>query len=296
MKLLVTGREGQLARSLLERASAYPDIDVTALGRPDLDLERPESARRAIRELRPDMVVNAAAYTAVDQAEQEPYRAFRINAHGAGEVAAAASEVGAAIIHLSTDYVFDGSARVPWQPGDATGPLNIYGASKLAGEEQVSAANPKHLIIRTSWVFSPFGRNFMRTMLRLGAEREEVRVVSDQQGCPTNALDLADAILTVASRWSEGSQAGVGATMHVAGAERCSWAEFAEAVFEASGQIAGPVARVVPVPSSEFPTPARRPTWSVLDCTAFEQAFDFPMRSWRKGLSETVSRILRDVG
>nr|WP_237219923.1 dTDP-4-dehydrorhamnose reductase [Sphingomonas arenae] len=292
--MLITGREGQLARSLVERAAEVRGLEVHAIGRPELDLEQPGRAAAVIREIRPDLVVNAAAYTAVDQAEQEPERAFRVNADGAGEVAAAAREVGARVIQISTDYVFPGLGEWPWRPDDATGPLNVYGASKLAGEEQVRAANPEHLVLRTSWVFGGHGRNFVSTMLRLARERDVVRVVDDQRGCPTPADDLADAILAVAERWRAGGSEGLGETMHVAGAGPCSWAEFASAIFAVSAAQAGPSAEVVPIPSSEFPTPARRPMFSVLDCGTFEREFNWPMRRWSDALPEVVARLLRD--
>jgi dTDP-4-dehydrorhamnose reductase len=279
---------------LLESAAGFPDVEIQALGRPELELEQPGSATRVIFAVRPDVVVNAAAYTAVDLAEEEPERAFQVNGEAAGEVASAAREIGAAVIQVSTDYVFDGSSTRAWRPDDQTSPLNVYGASKVMGEQQVRARNPRHLILRTSWVFSPFGRNFIRTMLRLAADRDEVRVVGDQRGCPTSALDLAEAILQVASRWDPGDDTAQGSTMHVAGAESCSWAEFAQAIFEASASAEGPVARVVPITAAEFPTLARRPAFSVLDCSAFEQAFAWPMPRWRDALPSVVGRILRD--
>jgi dTDP-4-dehydrorhamnose reductase len=292
MKVLVTGREGQLVRSLVERARDRPGLEVVTAGRPAVDLEQPGSLRAAVRAAAPDLVINAAAYTAVDQAEREPERAFRINADAAGEAAAAARETGARIIQLSTDYVFDGTGTRPWRPDDGTAPLGVYGASKLAGEEQVRAGSPQHLIVRTAWVYSPFGRNFVRTMLRLAAERDEVRVVADQRGGPTNALDLADGLLHVASAWASGSDTGLGRTMHFAGQEPCSWAVLGEAVFAASARLDGPSARVVPIGSADYPTPAQRPANSVLDCRDFEVAFGWPMPRWRSSLGEVVRRLL----
>lgn len=292
MRILVTGREGQLVRSLVEHAAGRADLELITAGRPEIDLERPGSIAEAIDAARPDLVVNAAAYTAVDQAEQEREQAFRINADAAGEAAAAARDVGARFVQISTDYVFDGSGDRAWRPDDPTGPLGVYGASKLAGEQQVRAAHPEALILRTAWVYSPFGKNFVKTMLRLAEQRDEVRVVGDQRGCPTNGLDIADAVLRVAEIWAEGRDAGVGSTMHVGGSEACSWAEFAEGVFAASAACGGPSARVVPITTAEFPTPARRPANSVLDSSAFEQAFGWPIPSWRDSLAPVVERIL----
>jgi dTDP-4-dehydrorhamnose reductase len=265
---------------------------VQAVGRPELDLERPGSAAALIRELRPDVVVNAAAYTGVDRAEQDAARAFQINANGAGEVSAAAWEIGAKVVQISTDYVFSGVAERAWQPGDPTHPQNIYGASKLAGERQVRAANPNHLILRTSWVFSPFGRNFVSTMLRLAGEREEVTVVDDQFGRPTSAHDLAAAILAVSSRW-QAELVGLGSTMHFAGAGRCNWAAFAQAVFDVSREAGGPTARVVPIATNKLATPARRPAYSVLDCSTFRNTFELPTPAWSQALPATITRLLR---
>src|SRR5437660_1636965 len=197
MKVLVTGTEGQLARSLVERARLHPAIDLVAIGRPMLDMEVAGSAAAAIAEAAPDVVVNAAAYTAVDQAEDEPERAFRVNADAAGEVAAAATRAGAAVIQLSTDYVFNGRAEGPYREDAPVDPLGVYGRSKLAGEEQVRAANPRHAIVRTAWVYSPFGRNFIKSMMAGAGVRDRLTVVDDQRGSPTSALDLADGLLAM---------------------------------------------------------------------------------------------------
>ena len=293
---MVTGREGQLARSLVEKAASYPGLELLPAGRPEVDLEQPGSVSRAIWATSPELVINAAAYTAVDQAEAEPERAFRINADAAGEAAAAAREVGAKIIQISTDYVFPGTGDRAWRPDDPVAPLGAYGASKLAGEEQVRAANPDHLIVRTAWVFSPFGRNFVRTMLRLAGQGREVRVVADQRGCPTGALDLSEALLAVAAAWAGGSNAGTGRTMHLAGQEPCSWADFAEAIFEASRAAGGPVARAIPIATEDFPTPARRPANSLLDSGVFHATFGTAPLDWQSHLPDVVRRLLQEAG
>lgn len=294
MRILVTGREGQLVRSLLERASAFPDLEVIAAGRPLVDLAEPDSIGTAIRAVQPDLVINAAAYTAVDRAEAEPELAFRINAEAAGEAAAAAREVGAPVIQLSTDYVFDGRSGEPYREDAPTNPLNIYGASKLRGEEAVRSANPRHLILRTSWVYSPFGSNFVKTMLRLAEERKEVRVVADQHGSPTSALDLADALLRIA-REMPSRTAGEGSTCHLAGAGSCSWAEFAAEIFKASEASGGPSAIVVPIGSSDYPTPAARPLRSVLDTSAIRTAFGIQLRPWQSSVRDVVARLLKQA-
>ena len=292
MKLLVTGHHGQLARSLLERSAGRESIELVAIGRPEVDLEVPGSVAAAVRAIAPDVVINAAAYTAVDQAEDEPDRAFRVNAEAAGEAAAAARDVGAAIVQVSTDYVFDGRSDQPYREDAATNPLGVYGASKLAGEEQVRSANPDHLILRTAWVYSPFARNFVKTMLRLAADRDEVAVVADQRGSPTSALDFADAIFVVLDSWSGGGPRGAGATMHLAGRRACSWAEFADEIFRASAQAGGPVASVRPIATSEFPTRAKRPANSTLNSAAFEKAFGHSLPEWSRSLAPVVRRLV----
>ncbi|HWT63448.1 MAG TPA: dTDP-4-dehydrorhamnose reductase, partial [Ochrobactrum sp.] len=198
MKIAVTGREGQVVQSLLERVAQRPDLQVIALGRPELDLAKPETVRSAIEATKPDLVVSAAAYTAVDLAEDEPELAFAVNAAGAEAVAEAAKACGAPVIHLSTDYVFAGDAGDPYVEADVTGPRSVYGSSKLEGERLVAQANPKHIILLTAWVYSPFGKNFVKTMLKLAETRDALSVVSDQWGNPTSALDIADEIIQVA--------------------------------------------------------------------------------------------------
>ena len=287
MRVLVTGLQSQLARSLQEKALVHPDIQLELAGRPQLELSEPGRAAAIIAERRPDVVINAAAYTMVDQAESEPELAFRINGDAAGEVAAAAREVGAKVIQISTDYVFDGNAAAPYTEDAPTAPLGVYGRSKLAGEEQVRAGNPDHLIVRTSWVYSPFGHNFVKTMLRLAADRNELRIVSDQKGCPTSALDLADALLATLSRVRDW-----GATYHLAAPEPCSWADLASAVFEASRTAGGPSADVIPIPTAEYPTPARRPMYSVLDSGRFARDFGIRLPRWENSVADVVERLV----
>lgn len=296
MRLLITGREGQLARSLAERAAVHEGFELHFAGRPEVDLERPGSVAAAIVAMRPDVVINAAAYTDVDRAEDEPERAVRVNAEAAGEAAEAAAAVGAAIIQVSTDYVFDGAAHEPYREDAATNPINVYGSSKLAGEEQVRTANDRHLIIRSSWLVGPFGNNFVKTMLRLARERDEIRVVADQRGSPTGTLMLADAILAVLARWSDPahSDRGLGQTYHVAGNGVCSWAELAEQVMRGSAAAGADTARIIPIASSAYPTKARRPSFSALDASRFEQAFSFPLEPWQPMVDRLVERLCGD--
>jgi dTDP-4-dehydrorhamnose reductase len=290
IRLLVTGTNGQVARALVDRAGLFPEITVLAVGRPQLDLESIVTILPALSEARPDLIVNAAAYTAVDKAEEEPQRAFAINRDGAAAVSAAASTLDVPLIHLSTDYVFSGSKATAYVEGDETGPLGVYGKSKLAGELAVRSANPSALIFRTSWLYSPFGSNFVKTMLRLAVEKPVLRVVDDQMGSPTSALELAEAILRISSRAGDGA----GATFHVAGKGSTSWCGLAKHVFEVSRLAGGPAAEVVPISTSEYPTPARRPANSRLNTLAFDTCFGHSQRDWRAGVEETVRRTLVD--
>ena len=269
MRILVTGRHGQLAQSLAERGGD----DIILLGRPDLDLAIPGSPRSAILAARPDLVVNAAAFTAVDLAETEEAAARRINADAAGEIAASARELGVPMIHISTDYVFDGQASEPYAETAATGPINAYGRTKLAGEEAVRAATPDHFILRTSWLVSPFGQNFVRTMVDLGQQRDSLSVVADQHGNPTSALDLADAILVVARRWATGDCTGLGQTYHLAGTGIARWLDLAVAVQEEAGN----AAKVTPIATADWPTAAARPAYSALNCAKFARDFGYTM-------------------
>lgn len=284
MKILVIGRHGQLAQSLAERGGT----SIALAGRPKLDLAVTGSARTAILAARPDLVVNAAAFTAVDLAETEEARAYRINADAAGEIAAVAQEAGIPVIQISTDYVFDGRTSVPYFETAATNPINAYGRTKLAGEEAVRPANPDHLILRTSWLVSPFGKNFVRTMVDLGQQRDSLSVVADQYGNPTSALDLADAILLVARRWTTGDRVGMGQTYHLAGTGIASWFDLAVAV----QQEAGSIVMVQPIATADWPTPAARPTHSALDCTKFARDFGHIMPGWRASLSPIVKRLV----
>lgn len=282
MSILVIGKTGQVARALSRRASAR-GFALQNIARDEFDLEAPVAD--AILSRAPSIVINAAAYTAVDAAEREPERAFQINAVGAGVVAAAAAAAKATCIHISTDYVFPGDKCEPYIETDATGPTGIYGASKLEGERKVLAANPRSAIVRTAWVFDANGKNFVRTMLRLARTKREVSVVADQRGCPTFADDLADALLTLA-------QAQVsGGIYHCAGAGDTTWAGFAEAIFGAAGEAGGPSALVSPIATCDYPTPAKRPANSRLDCTKLWMDHGISMRPWTESLKQCVSEI-----
>lgn len=289
MKVLVTGREGQVAQSLARAGIAGAELVFAA--RPDLDLADFASIERSVATTNPDLVVSAAAYTAVDRAEDEPDLAMRINGEAPGVLARAAAKAGARIIHLSTDYVFDGSGDRPWREGDATGPLSVYGTSKLAGEVAVAAANPAHAIVRTAWVYSPFGANFVKTMLRLAETRDTLGVVADQYGNPTAAADIAAAIGAVVARWREGG--GPQGLWHFAGTGEAHWADFARAIFAASAARGGPSASVTDIASAAYPTRAVRPGNSRLDSSRFAADFGHAARPWRDALDEAVAELVR---
>jgi dTDP-4-dehydrorhamnose reductase len=264
-----------LGRAVVEAATRRGH-DVRGQTRSQLDVTDAGAVERALDAARPQAVVHCAAYTDVDGAESDRATAEAVNATGAGYVAAAAAAVGAAIVHISTDYVFDGSKREPWLESDPTGPLGVYGESKLAGEIAVAQANPAHTIVRTSWLFGAGGRNFVDTMLALGAQREEVSVVIDQIGCPTWTGHLAAALVRIAE------QPGEPGIRHLAGAGSCSWNELAREVFERAGL----ECRVLPASTDDFPRPARRPAYSVLGS---ERADAIALPSWRDGVAEYLA-------
>lgn len=292
MRLIVTGREGQVARSLGSLAGRHGNLDVVFLGRPDFDLQDRESVRRAIAAADGDVVVSAAAYTAVDQAEDEADLAHAVNADGAGAVAAAASERGLPVIHLSTDYVFAGDAPEPYEEEDGPDPQGIYGRTKFAGERAVAAANPQHVILRTAWVYSPFGKNFVKTMLRLAADRDEIAVVSDQWGNPTSALDIADGILHVAHRLADGHSPDCFGIFHLAGTGTTNWSGFAKEIMAASAENGGPSAAILPITTAEFPTKARRPANSRLCTDKFARVYGWRAPEWQQSTERTVGWLL----
>lgn len=292
MRLAVTGRDGQVALSLAERAGG--DVEIVRIGRPELDLARPGSIAPALCAVRPDIVVSAAAHTAVDRAEDEPDLAFAINARGAGEVAVAAAGLGVPVIHLSTDYVFDGDADEPYGEDHPPAPRSVYGASKLAGERAVAEANPRHLILRTAWVYSPFGRNFVRTMLRLAAGRDEIAVVSDQWGNPTSALDIADGILAAAWKLHRTADFPAYGVYHLAGAGATNWSGLARHVLETSAGLGGPRADIREIATADYPTRARRPANSRLSTEKFAADFGWRAPQWRGSVEEVVRRLLAE--
>lgn len=291
MRILVIGREGQVARSLAERLAPAHELSFAA--RPELDLADPASIERGVATAGAELIINAAAYTAVDRAEDEPELAMAVNAHGPAALAATAKRRGARLIHLSTDYVFDGSLDRPYREDDSVAPLGVYGTTKLAGEEAVRASGASYAILRTAWVYSPFGQNFVKTMLRLGSERDTLRVVEDQQGCPTSALDIADAIGAIAECWQRDPIRGIDTTYHFAGTGATNWADFARVIFAESAGHGGPAAAVEGIPGSAWPTSASRPANSRLDCTRFTETFGMVPPRWQESLAKVVARLTR---
>lgn len=301
MRILVLGANGQVGAELLPRLAPLGKVvAATRSGHlPDgaacelADLSAPESLPSLLARVAPDVVVNAAAYTAVDRAEQERDLAFRVNAEAPGVLALACADAGIRLVHFSTDYVFDGQGSRPWREDDPTGPLGVYGASKLAGEQAVLAADAMHLVFRLCWVYAAHGQNFLRTMLRLGAEREQLRVVADQRGTPTPAHLIADAVAAALD-----PPRRRGGLYHLAAAGECSWHGFATAIFDGalSRGLLARVPAVEAIPSSEYPTPARRPAYSRLDCARLQADFGIALPDWRRGLDEVLDRLSRHPG
>ncbi len=278
MSLLVFGRSGQVARELARLAP-----EASFLGRDAADLSVQGQCEAAIRAAKPDAVINAAAWTNVDGAETAEAEATRVNGDAPGEMARACAALGVPFVQISTDYVFDGSGDAPWSPDDATGPLGAYGRSKLAGEAAVADAGGRYAILRTSWVFSAHGANFVKTMLRLGAERETLSVVEDQVGGPTAAADIAAACLALAKSLRSGGPSGV---QHFAGAPDVSWAGFARAIMERASLDCA----INGIPSSDYPTPAARPGNSRLDCSGLA-AHGIARPDWRTALEDVLAEL-----
>lgn len=294
MRLVVTGKVGQIARALLE-AGARQGVDVVPVGRPELDLLTPQDGLTRLAQAMPDAIVSAAAYTAVDKAEREAEVAEAINAAGPAALAGLAAELNIPIIHLSTDYVFDGRKPTAYLETDPTNPLGVYGATKLQGELAVASTTANHAILRTAWVYSPFGNNFLKTMLRLAGTTPKLRVVDDQRGNPTSALDVADAIVSIAnnlvSRPADLSLRGI---FHLVGAGTVSWAGFATEIFAGSASLGGPRADVVPISTADYPTAARRPANSHLDTTKLQEVHGVVLPPWQRSTLDVVRRLLSD--
>jgi dTDP-4-dehydrorhamnose reductase len=288
--ILVAGKSGQLARCLLDSAVLH-NVPMVAVGRPELDLENGEGIDRVMAAVEPSAIVNAAAYTAVDRAEAESERAFAVNCDGATLLAAGAARRGIPFIQISTDYVFDGSKRSPYREDDVPAPQNVYGSSKLAGEIAVLKACPGAAVIRTSWVYSPYGNNFVRTMLRLSDEQPVVRIVEDQRGTPTSATDLAVAILAIVEQLRSANGCDGAGIYHLAGDGETSWHGFATAVFASLARRGRRVPTLQAITTAEYPTPARRPKNSCLDSSRAERVFGVRLPPWRSSLEECLDQL-----
>ncbi|MET1066833.1 MAG: dTDP-4-dehydrorhamnose reductase [Pseudomonas prosekii] len=286
MKILINGQHGQVSQELQRHLSHLGELVV--LGREQLDLAQPEQIRQQVQSIRPDLIINAAAHTAVDQAESEPQLAFAINASAPGILAEQALELGVPLIHYSTDYVFDGSKPAPYTEDDAPNPLGVYGKSKLAGEQAISAVQGQHLILRTSWVYSTHGRNFLLTMQRLLQEKPEMRIVADQIGAPTWAGTIARSTLALIERWQAGNP-GAWGTYHLTAQGETSWFGFAQAIGAALREQGKPCANLLPIPSSAYPTPAARPLNSRLDCSRLQREWGVSQADWQTALRECLA-------
>lgn len=276
--IIAFGKGGQVGTELAR-------LGAKVMGRDDADLTQPETLDAVIRAANPTMVLNAAAWTAVDAAEDEEATARLVNADAPGAMARTCAELGIPLVHVSTDYVFDGSGTAPWKPDDPVAPLGAYGRTKAEGEDQVRLAGGTAVILRTSWVFSAHGTNFVKTMLRLGAERDELRIVADQIGGPTPAKAIAAAMVAIGGRLSE--DPSLAGTYHFSGRADCSWADFAHAIFAEAGVFCS----VEDIPSSDYPTPAPRPLNSRLDCRSTRAAFGIDRPDWRLGLREALEAL-----
>ena len=293
MRILLTGTSGQVGGVIKETLQGH---DVVAPTRGEFDLRQIESISSYVVQVTPQLIINCAAYTAVDQAEREPDLAKLINAVAPSLLAAAAHDIGAGLIHFSTDYVFDGAARLPYLENDACAPLNVYGRSKLDGEHAISRTLNAHLIIRTAWVYSATGRNFLRTMLRLANERAAIRVVDDQTGAPTSAILLAEAIARIVDLMNDAPvrflrhHAGI---LNVTCRGSTTWYGFAKAIFEELQKQGGSLVEAKPITTADYPTPARRPAYSVLDLARIKQEFGIIPLHWREDLSRVMLQVKR---
>jgi dTDP-4-dehydrorhamnose reductase len=293
MRILIAGWQGQIARAFVEAAPRRAEITACAVGRPALDICEPRTIERALSDAGPDIVINAAAYTAVDKAETEPARAFALNRDGARLLALAAARRGVPIIHISTDQVFDGRKMAPYVETDDPAPLSIYGRSKLEGETAVQAANPMHIILRTAWVYSAVGRNFVKTILEQAKSHDRLRIVDDQHGNPTYAPHLVDALISIAVRMKgqdvSDHRWGI---YHAAGSGGATWWDLAGEALRRSAALGGPAVPVDPITTAEYPTASPRPMNSELDCTKLEQTFGLRLPRWQDGVAECVGRLL----
>lgn len=289
--ILVVGKSGQLAHCLRDAATRR-NVWLATVGRPNLDLNNNSAGiDDLVAAIEPSAIINAAGYTAVDRAEAEPERAFMINRDGAAQLASVAKKRAVPLIHISTDYVFGGDKLSPYREGDIPAPLNAYGRSKREGEVAVLDAYPRAVVIRTSWLYSPYGHNFVRVMLRLAATQTNVRVVDDQRGTPTSASDLADGLLDIVQQLDADRGGDTAGIFHLAGQGEATWHGFAEAIFASLARRGQPVPRLQGITTEAYPTPARRPQNSCLDCSKVERAFGVCLAPWQASLERCLDRL-----
>jgi dTDP-4-dehydrorhamnose reductase len=291
MKVLVLGHQGMLAQELCFCLAAA-GFTVVSRGRPEVDITHARSVRQTLAAAQPAILINAAAYTAVDQAETEPDMAFAVNRDGVAHVAAACRDAGIPLLHVSTDYVFDGLASRPYCEDDRTAPLGVYGQSKWEGEETIRRCHQEHVIVRTAWLYGRHGHNFVQTILRLAREREVLRVVDDQYGCPTWSRALAEALVTMCHRIGHGKNLVPWGTYHFCGAGQTTWYGFAQAIIE-EAKASEPlcVREMVPIPTTAYPTPARRPPYAVLNCAKIQSVFGITPPPWRASLHDCMQEF-----
>lgn len=295
MKILITGKNGQVVQSFLE-ISKDADYEVITLGRPEVDFANPSNLKEAIIAHKPDAIINAAAYTAVDKAESEPEIAKMVNVIATQEIAKAANELEIPLVHISTDYVFSGDKDTPYVETDEVAPCSIYGKTKLAGEEIIPQLHNNYAIFRTAWVFSPFGNNFVKTMLRLGETRDELNVVADQFGCPTSALEIARAIKIIVLRLIEDNSQDLRGIFHLTAGGETNWAGFAKEIFTQNKEMSGKEVIVNSISTEQYPTPAKRPKNSRLNCDKLATYYGIKLPNWEISLKECLLMLNNSSG
>lgn len=292
MTILLIGSKGQLGQEIEKKGKTLFESNMVAMDLPEIDITDNRVLEKIFLNLAPSIVINTAAYTAVDLAETEKEICYAANFSGPSNLARLCKRNNATLIHISTDYVFNGKSNTPYGENDPVSPLGVYGESKAEGEKAVLAESDKHIIVRTSWLYGRYGKNFVKTMLRMGKEKDTLRVVSDQYGCPTCAADLAEAVLTVTGSLMNGMVPNRG-IYHYCGEGVTTWYDFAVAIFDIAVELGfGPAPAIVPIPTEEYPTPAKRPDYSALDCTRIKRDFGIITFPWQKSLRKTIRDIL----
>jgi dTDP-4-dehydrorhamnose reductase len=291
MKILLTGSKGQLGQEV-EIAGLNAGWDIISMDLPEIDIAEINNLTRIFSELKPSIVINAAAYTAVDLAETQENTCYAVNLKGPANLAQLCSHYNSRLIHISTDYVFNGKGNRPYQEDDPVSPVNVYGYSKAEGEKAVLSGSGNHIVIRTSWLYGRYGKNFVKTMLRMGQEKKSIRVVNDQYGCPTCAYDLAEAIIVIAQRLVE-NRSNYSGLYHFCGNSIITWYEFAVSIFQFAGELGiSDIPVVIPIPTSQFPTAAKRPLYTALDCSKIKKVFEIEFKPWQQSLKNTIHQII----